>query len=75
MQHSPPRFKYIMIKLQGGNAFTVLDLKDAYLQLEVVESSSDFLVIATPFGHFRYTRLAFGLVLISECFNVELNKF
>lgn len=38
-----------------------MDLKDANLQLEVDESSRDFLVVVTPFGYFRYTRLAFGV--------------
>ncbi|XP_054277232.1 uncharacterized protein K02A2.6-like [Macrosteles quadrilineatus] len=61
VQHPLPRFEDIMMQLQDGNEFTVLDLKGAYLQLEVAESSRDLLVIATPFGYFRYTRLTFGV--------------
>ena len=35
--HPLPRFEEIMVKLSGSTVFSIIDLKDAYLQLEVEE--------------------------------------
>uniref|UniRef100_A0A224XI32 RNA-directed DNA polymerase n=1 Tax=Panstrongylus lignarius TaxID=156445 RepID=A0A224XI32_9HEMI len=59
--HILPTFDDLTAKLVGGIEFTVIDLRDAYLQLEVNESSRKYLVISTHLGYFRYKRLPFGL--------------
>ncbi|XP_054283201.1 uncharacterized protein K02A2.6-like [Macrosteles quadrilineatus] len=56
-----PTFADLTNKIAGGRLFTVIDLKDAYLQLEVAEEDRNYLIIATHMGYFRYKRLAFGL--------------
>ena len=56
-----PKFEEIMSKLEGGQKFTVIDLKDAYLQMKVSESSKKYLTISTHIGFFTYTRLPFGV--------------
>ena len=62
VEHHPlPTFEEIAAKLNGGEKFSVIDLKDAYLQLEVDKSSQQYLVIATHIGYFKYLRMPFGI--------------
>ncbi|KII63511.1 Transposon Tf2-8 polyprotein [Thelohanellus kitauei] len=63
-----PLFEELTAKLSGGIRFTVIDLKDAYLQMEVDEDSRELLVIATHLGYFRYTRLPFGVSVAPALF-------
>ncbi|XP_064638260.1 uncharacterized protein K02A2.6-like [Lineus longissimus] len=46
-------------KLAGGKKFTKLDLKHAYLQIELDEESKKYTTINTPRGLFQYNRLPF----------------
>ena len=55
-----PTFEEIAARLNGGEEFSVIDLKDAYLQLKVDEASQQYLVIATHLGYFKY-RMPFGI--------------
>lgn len=59
--HPLPRFEEVVNKLSGYTEFSIIDLKDAYLQLPVAEESRKYLVISTHKGFFRYTRLPFGI--------------
>lgn len=56
-----PRFEDIMSKLNGGQEFTKIDLRDAYLQINVEQESRKYLIIATHQGYFAYKRLPFGI--------------
>ncbi|XP_026752395.2 uncharacterized protein K02A2.6-like [Galleria mellonella] len=56
-----PRFEEITSKLSGGQLFTKIDLKDAYLQLLIHPNSRKYLTIVTHKGYFRYKRLPFGI--------------
>eukprot|EP00731_Ephydatia_muelleri_P000773 Em0001g773a len=47
--------------LQGGERFTILDLSEAFLQMELDEGSRKYLVVNTHRGLFRYKRLPFGV--------------
>ena len=47
-----PRFDDIAAKIGGSEYFSKIDLKDAFLQLEVDEPSRRFLVVATHKGYF-----------------------
>ena len=69
-----PRFEEIAAKLNGCKLFSVIDLKDAHLQLPVAESSRKYLVIATHKGYFRYTRLAFGINFAPALFQSTMDK-
>ena len=42
-------------KMQGGKTFSKLDLKTAYLQMELDEESRKYLVINTPDGLKQFT--------------------
>ncbi|XP_054279081.1 uncharacterized protein K02A2.6-like [Macrosteles quadrilineatus] len=60
-RHLLPTFDDLTSKLTDGKIFSVIDLRDAYLQMKVHPESQKYLTIATHVGYFRYKRLPFGL--------------
>jgi hypothetical protein len=60
-RHPLPRPDYILQSLDGCKFFSQLDMKDAYLQLELDEASKKLCVINTHRGLFQYTRVPFGV--------------
>ncbi|XP_036815479.1 uncharacterized protein LOC118943635 [Oncorhynchus mykiss] len=60
-QYPLPRLDDIFAALAGGKHFSKIDLKQAYLQLPVEESSKQYLTINTHKGLYRYNRLVFGI--------------
>ncbi len=69
-----PRFEEIAAKLNGCQYFSVIDLKDAYLQLPVAEESRKYFVISTHKGYFVYTRLPFGVNFAPSLFQSTMDK-
>lgn len=60
--HYPlPRIDDILASLANAKYFCVLDLREAYAQMEVTERSQEFLTVNTQMGLFRYKRLIFGV--------------
>ena len=59
-QHPIPRIEELFAKLQGGVQFSNLDIRDAYLQIELDDETKQLLVINTHKGLYRYNRLCFG---------------
>jgi hypothetical protein len=53
-----PRVEDVFATLEKGKLFTKLDLSQAYLQLPL---DSEYTVIDTHKGLFRYTRLPYGI--------------
>ncbi|XP_055922700.1 uncharacterized protein K02A2.6-like [Eupeodes corollae] len=60
-RHPLPRPRDLFHKLRGGKVFSKIDLSEAYLQIELDESSRDYVVINTPFGLLRFNRLPYGI--------------
>ncbi|XP_049866919.1 uncharacterized protein K02A2.6-like isoform X1 [Pectinophora gossypiella] len=56
-----PRIEEVFAKLGGGKYFTKIDLKNAYNQFVLDDSSQDLTTINTMKGLFKYTRLVYGL--------------
>ena len=56
-----PHIEDIFAKMAGGKRFSKIDLKNAYLQMEVGEDSKKYLTIKTHKGLFKYNRLPFGI--------------
>lgn len=56
-----PLISDLLAKLQGGQRFSKIDLKDAFLQIEVASESQPYLVITTHKGEFAYKRMPFGI--------------
>lgn len=56
-----PNIEDLMDRLGGTRVFSKLDLASAFLAVPVDEESAEYLAIATPFGHFQFRRMPFGL--------------
>ena len=60
-QHPLPRPEELFATLANGKAFTKTDLSQAYQQMQLEESSVQYLTINTPMGLYQYTWLPFGV--------------
>ena len=60
--------------LQGAKYFSKIDLRNAFLQLPLAESSKPYTTINTPFGLFQYNFLPFGLSISPEIFQSIINS-
>ena len=56
-----PRVNDVFASLAGGQRFTKIDLRQAYLQLEMEDESKEYLVLNTHKGLYRLNRQAFGI--------------
>lgn len=56
-----PRVEDVFASLAGGQQFSKLDLKQAYLQMEVGEGSKEYLTVNTHNGLYQYNRLQYGI--------------
>ncbi|XP_062537805.1 uncharacterized protein K02A2.6-like [Armigeres subalbatus] len=64
----------IFTKLNGCRYFSVVDLSDAYLQVEVDDDSKQLLTINTHRGLFRFNRLAPGVKSAPGAFQQLMNS-
>ncbi|CAC5364000.1 unnamed protein product [Mytilus coruscus] len=60
-QYPLPRIDDIFASLSGGENFSKIDLRQAYLQLEMNEESKKYLTINTHRGLYQYSRMLFGV--------------
>lgn len=68
-EHYPlPVFDQILPSLTQAKYFSVLDVKQAYHQLELDTESRDLTTFITQWGRFRYKRLVFGVNCAPEIF-------
>ncbi|UYV77464.1 K02A2.6-like [Cordylochernes scorpioides] len=70
----------LLHQIPKADYYTVLDVKSAYWHVPVANECRDLLVMATPFGKFRYSRLPFGLNISAQIFvemmtNIFKNSF
>ncbi|XP_011685490.1 PREDICTED: uncharacterized protein K02A2.6-like [Wasmannia auropunctata] len=68
-----PNIDLIMSKLNGNSYFSVLDLSDAFLQIEVAKDHRDVTAITTPKGLYRFKRLPFGIKTAPTIFQQAMN--
>ena len=69
-----PRFEDIVAKLNGSQVFSVIDLRDAYLQIPIAPGFRGLFTIATHKGYFRYKRLPFGRNFAPALFQRTMDK-
>ena len=56
-----PRIEQILHRIAGAIVYPVLDLKDAYLQVNLSEENQKLTCIPTHLGHFAFKKLQFGI--------------
>ena len=56
-----PKIEEIFTNIAGGDKFSRLDLRQAYLQMKVAEESRHLLTVNTHKGLYRYKRLVYGI--------------
>lgn len=69
-----PTRESLFHKIRYGKYFSKLDLKEAYLQMELEESSKSILVVNTPAGLFQYQRMPYGIASAPAIFQRYLEQ-
>lgn len=63
-----PTMDKLAAKMSGARFFTKLDIKKAFLHVELEDESRDMTTFMTSKGPMRFTRLAFGVTCAPEAF-------
>ncbi|XP_014204270.1 uncharacterized protein K02A2.6-like [Copidosoma floridanum] len=69
-----PRVRDLLATLDSHNVQSKLDLKNAYQQIELDDSSKAMTTISTHKGLFRFNRLAFGVASAPGWFQKEMEE-
>ena len=69
-----PRIEELLEKVAGATMYSVLDLQDAYLQVQLAEESQKLTSISTHLGHFAFTKLQFGISAAPLIFQEAMDK-
>ncbi|XP_060810604.1 uncharacterized protein K02A2.6-like [Amyelois transitella] len=69
-----PRIEEVFAKIGGGERYSKIDLKNAYNQFLLEESSQDLTTINTHKGLFKYTRLVYGLANAPAIFQKSMES-
>ncbi|XP_062713896.1 uncharacterized protein K02A2.6-like [Aedes albopictus] len=73
-RHPMPVVDEYIARLGKGRFWSKLDIKDAFLQVELAPESRDVTVFITNKGLFRFKRLPFGLVTAPELFQKVMDQ-
>ena len=73
-QYPLPTAEELFAKMKGGEMFSKLDLKNAYLQVELEANSRKYLVINTIKGLKEFTRMPYGVTSASAIFQRKLEN-
>jgi len=68
-----PTLEAITHKFKGSTVFSKLDARHGYCSIELDEESSYLTTFNSPFGRFRFTRLAFGLCVNQDVFQQKMD--
>ena len=69
-----PTIDNMLATMAGGSKFTKIDLKTAYLQMEVEDESKKFLCINTQKGLFVFNRMAYGIAPAAAIFQRAMEQ-
>ena len=69
-----PTLDELLPKLSRAKVFSTFDAKDGFYQFGLDENSSLKTTFWTPFGHYKYRRLPFGINLAPEEFYCKLHE-
>ncbi|GJP48756.1 hypothetical protein CLOM_g8031 [Closterium sp. NIES-68] len=68
-----PRIEDLFDRLQGAQWFSALDLAQGYHQLRITDEDVPKTAFRTPFGHFQWRVLSFGLTNAPASFQRAMN--
>ena len=69
-----PRIDDLMAKIGDCSIFTTLDLHSGYHQIPLAEDSEELTAFSTPFGHYHYKVMPFGLCNAPATFSRYMNR-
>ncbi|XP_058840008.1 uncharacterized protein K02A2.6-like [Topomyia yanbarensis] len=72
--HPMPFIDDYLAKIGRGCVWSKLDIKEAFLQVELDEASRDATTFITSRGLYRFKRLSFGLVTAPELFQKSMDE-
>ncbi|XP_055614288.1 uncharacterized protein K02A2.6-like [Uranotaenia lowii] len=72
--HPMPVVDDYLARLGRGKIWSKLDIREAFLQIELSEDSKDITTFITPKGLFRFKRLCFGLATAPELFQKAMDE-
>ncbi|XP_058457031.1 uncharacterized protein K02A2.6-like [Malaya genurostris] len=72
--HPMPVVDDYIARLGRGTIWSKLDIREAFLQIELAEESRDVTTFMTNRGLFRFKRLPFGLVTAPELFQKAMDE-
>lgn len=73
-QHPLPTVDELFASMAGGIKFSKIDLKNAYLQMEVHPDDQHLLTLSTHLGLFQSTRLLYGIASAPSIWQREIEK-
>ena len=69
-----PRIDYLLDQLHGASVFTSLDLLQGFNQILIDPADVPKTAFTTPFGHYQYKVMCFGLSNSPATFQAVMNK-